>query len=79
MADKQLMKEIEDGIYVDILTALEESTEAERGESAMTDANLPHVVLEVAARSATYSIMAYIRGTEAIRSTGAFIAQPKSV
>jgi hypothetical protein len=73
---KSELKEIEKGIYTDILTALEESTEAERGESYMTDANLPHAVLEVAAHAAAYSVMAYIRGTEAIRSTKAFISRP---
>jgi hypothetical protein len=74
--NKQEMKEIEEGIYTEILTALEELTEAERGESEMTDAHLPHAVLEVAAHSATYSVMAYIRGTEAIRSTKTFVSQP---
>jgi len=73
--NQKLLKEIEDGVYQEILTALEETTEAERGEGAMTDAQLPHVVLEVAARAATYSVMAYIRGTEAIRSTKAFVSQ----
>jgi len=56
------LKMIDKNIYGEILTALEEQTEAERGESYMTDMQPPSSVLEAAARAATNVIMAFERG-----------------
>ncbi len=58
---KRLLKEIEDGVMADIKMAIEESTDAERGESAMTDVSPPPVILTQAAKAATAVIMAWYR------------------
>lgn len=55
-------KEMEKGIFEEILTALTETTEAERGESFMTDAQPPTSVIEAAAKAATQVIMSFERG-----------------
>lgn len=57
--NQRLMKEIEKGVNQEILTALEESTEAEFGESTMSDLTPPPRILELAARAATAVVMAW--------------------
>ena len=62
------LKVIDKNIYSEILTALEEQTEAERGESYMTDMQSPSSVLAAAARAATNVIMAFERGYRLAKS-----------